>query len=153
MNRQMQGSQLYQSGRIVRLEDGIARIVFSPPAGCASCAGGGCGIVLLGAPGNSGCRVVQIDVRAQPDLAVGDPVRVGIDARRLLKLVCITYLSPLLGLLAGYAVLTALAPASGDLGAMSGVLAGGLLSTGLLLVSSGRRRSLGWLGASVTRLP
>jgi|GEM_PF-6423050 len=149
----MPGSQLYQSGRIVRLEDGIAHIAFAPPVGCASCAGGGCGIALLAGPGNSGCRVVQVDVRAQPELAVGDPVRVGIDARRLLKLVCITYVLPLLGLLAGYAVLTTLAPASGEPGAISGALAGGLLSAGLLLASSGRRRSPGWLGTSVTKLP
>lgn len=144
--------RLYQHGKIAGFDGNKADIVFEPLGGCAVCTGG-CGLApiatLIGSGRNAALRV---GVGTHSELVVGDVVRVGIDARRLLRLVFAIYLSPLIGMLAGTVAMTALMPATGDLGAVAGAVAGSTLTGGLLFVSPGRRRSLAWLGARVTRL-
>jgi len=145
-------TRLYQRGKVAGLDGDTAHIVFEPLDGCAACAGG-CGLAPLATLIGSRRRAaLRIGGGAQSELAVGDVVRVGIDARPLLRLIFATYLSPLIGMVVGAVAVTMLTPATGDVGALSGAVAGGLLSAGLLFGSPGRRRSLAWLGARVTRL-
>ena len=145
-------TRLYQRGKVAGLDGSTAHIIFEPLGGCAVCAGG-CGLAALVTMISTGQRAaLRVGVGTQSQLAVGDVVRVGIDARRLLRLIFATYLLPLIGMLAGAVAVTTLTPATGDVGALSGAAAGGLLTGGLLFASPGRRRSLAWLGARVTRL-
>ncbi len=148
----MDGTRLYQRGRVTELDAHTVYINFEPIGGCTACAGG-CGLASIAALISTGrCSALSVGVVGQPELTIGDLVRVGIDARRLLRLVVATYLFPLFGLVAGAVAVTTLMPATGDVGALSGAVAGGLLTGGLLILSTGRRRSLAWLGARVTKL-
>jgi len=145
---------LFQRGKVVRLDGSGAHIVFESLAGCSACAAGqGCGLATLAALLAKGQRAaLQVGLAAPLGLAVGDTVRVSINARRLLQLVAATYLGPLIGIAAGAVVGSVLLPSLGDAGAVIGAVAGGGLASWLLLASAGRRRSLAWLGAQVTRV-
>jgi len=150
----MGAMRLFQRGKVVRLDGSGAHIVFESLAGCSTCAAGkGCGLATLASLVTAGERaVLHVGFAAPLELAVGDAVRVSINARRLLRLVVATYLGPLIGIGAGAAVGSALLPALGDTGAVAGAVAGGGLASWPLLASVGRRRSLAWLGVQVTRL-
>lgn len=147
-------TRLFQRGNVVRLDGSVAYIVFESLGGCAACAAGhGCGLATFAGLLAGGERaVLKVGIAASSELAVGDAVQISISARRLLQLVFATYLMPVIGIVAGAVVVSTLLPATGDAGAASGAVAGGLLAGALLLLSAGRRRSLAWLGAQVTRL-
>jgi len=145
-------TQLYQHGKVAGLDGHTAHIVFEPLGSCAACAGG-CGLAQIASLIGAGHRAaLRVDVGTHAELTVGDRVRVGIDARRLLRLVLATYFTPLAGMVAGALAVTTLTSVTGDVGALSGAVAGGLLAGWALLASAGRRRSLDWLGARVTGL-
>jgi positive regulator of sigma E activity len=145
-------TQLYQRGKIASLDGHTAHIVFEPLGSCAACAGG-CGLASIASLLGAGRRgALRVDVETRVELTVGDRVRVGIDARRLLQLVVATYFTPLIGMVAGAVAVTTMTPVTGDVGALSGAVAGGLLVGWALFASAGRRRSLDWLGARVTGL-
>jgi len=150
----MDCARLYRHGRVAGLDGRIARIVFDSLQGCAGCAGG-CGfaqIVRLTRADSRG--VLHVDVGPQSGLVTGDAVRVGIEAGRLLQLAFMTYFLPLFGMVSGAVLASILAPATGDIGTMSGALIGGLVIGGLLIVLSASSRSghsLEWLGVRVTK--
>lgn len=149
----MSCSRLSQRGKVVRLDGSGAHILFDSLGGCAACAAGhGCGLATFAALFAGGDRaVLRVAVVAPLELAVGDAVRVSLNARRLLQLVIATYIGPLIGICVGAFGVAMLLPASGDVGALSGAALGGLLAGGLLFASARRRRSLTWLDAQITR--
>ena len=151
----MGGTLLYQRGTVVGFDGDFTCIVeFEPIAGCKACAGGqGCGIApLAGFISGHRRNRLAIDICGQSAVAIDDTVRVGIDARRFMLLLVMTYATPLLGLIVGTVTMVSLAPGAGDVGALSGGVVGGLLAIGLLLATTGRRRSMAWLGARVMKL-
>ncbi len=150
----MSCTRLFQRGRVVSLDGTTAQIAFESVGGCAACHGGqGCGLAtfaaLFATPDQS---VLAVRFSAPLELAIGDAVRVGINARRLLQLTVATYLGPLVGIGIGAVAGSTLVPAAGDLAAVVGAVVGALLTSGILLLSAARRRSLAWLGAQITRL-
>ncbi len=150
----MNCTRLYQRGTVVGLEGDLARIEFEPIASCAACAGGrGCGFApIAGFVSGRRSSRLAIDISGQPIVGIGDTVRVGIDAGRFLWLVFSTYVLPLVGFIIGAVLIATVVPGAGDVGALLGAMVGGLLAVGLLLASAGRRGSLAWLGARITRL-
>jgi positive regulator of sigma E activity len=148
-------SRLYRRGRVAGLDGRMARIIFDSLEGCSGCAGS-CGIAQIVRLTGAGRRgVLQVDVGLQSGLVTGDAVRVGIEAGRLLRLVFITYFLPLLGMVSGAVLAAILAPATGDVGTLSGAVIGGLVIGGLLIAlsaSSKSGHSLKWLGARVTKM-
>jgi positive regulator of sigma E activity len=145
-------TRLYKHGRVAGLDGRIASIIFNSLSGCSACAGG-CGfsqIARITGAGRQG--VLQVDVGLQSGLVIGDAVQVGINARRLLRLVFVTYFLPLIGMVTGAVSATILLPATGDIGALTGAVIGGLVIGGPLMALSGSGHSLDWLGARVTRL-
>jgi len=145
-------TRLYKHGRVAGLDGRIAFIIFNSLSDCSACAGG-CGfsqIARITGAGRQG--VLQVDVGLQSGLVIGDAVQVGINARRLLQLVFVTYFLPLIGMVTGAVSATILLPATGDIGALTGAVIGGLVIGGPLMVLSGSGHSLDWLGARVTRL-
>ena len=151
----MDCARLYRQGRVAGLDGRIARIVFDALEGCAGCTGG-CGFAQIARLTGAGRRsILHVDVGLQSGLVAGDAVRVGIEADRLLRLVFMIYCLPLLGMVSGAVLAMLLAPATGDIGTLSGAAIGGFFIGGLLIVLSASSRSgssLEWLGARVTRL-
>lgn len=148
-------ARLYQRGRVLRLDRGAAHIDFESLGGCSACTSGdGCGIAVIASMTRAGSRTaLRVETGSRPNVAVGDLVQVGIDARRLLQLVFETYCVPLIGIASGAVAVSLLLPDTGDAGALLGSVGGGLVAGVLLFVAERRRRSLGWLGARITRMP
>ena len=140
---------LYRTGRVAACNANEVRVTFSTASACASCnAGLGCGIGpivgLFQSPPS--CRV-GADQPGAKDLSPGDVVRVSIGARRLLEHLCLVYVMPLVGLLAGATAGTWLTGVDGDL---YGVAGAGL---GLVLAHLLARATRAWCGLDVGLTP
>ena len=115
------------SGRVLFVNDNVARVAVAAEPVCARCAAGkGCGAGLFG--NQSGTQ--ELDVRLTPGLIVepGDVVEVAMRPVKLLQAAVLVYGLPLSGALLGGAV--AMATRLADTAAVLAVLAG--LVAGLL---------------------
>lgn len=91
---------IQQPGRVMRVEQGRARVALGPQSGCSACdAGQGCGAGLFGRLLRR--QTVELTLDAPGPLRVGQAVNVGIPERSYLSLVTRLYGLPLLGALLG----------------------------------------------------
>ena len=130
------------NGVVQRVDGAYAWVDVSVAQGCGRCnEPGGCGGVNIARPFGASRRVLR--VLNDAGAVAGEPVGVVIDEGVPLKAALRAYAAPVLGVLAGAALGTALAPAGGgDLYAGLGALAGG--GAAVLLVRSSR---LPWAGS------
>lgn len=133
-------------GVVSKVEDGYAWVDVSVAQGCGRCnEPGGCGGVNIARPLAQTSHVVRVsnDIGALP----GDPVGVLVEDGLPLKAALATYAWPVVGVLAGAALGSAVAaPGGADLLAALGAVAGGTVAALL-----GRRR-IAWSGAGVPPL-
>lgn len=126
------------NGVVQRIEDGYAWVDVSVAQGCGRCQEpGGCGGVNIAKPFGSSSRAVRVrnEINARPGEQVGVVVEEGVPLRGAL----FAYAFPVLGLIAGAALGTAVASAdNGDLSATIGAVAGCLVA---ILLGRGRT---GW---------
>lgn len=132
-------------GVVLRVEEGYAWVDVSIAQGCGRCQEpGGCGGVNIARPFGSASQSVRVcnDIDARP----GEPVGVLVEDGLPLRGAMLVYGFPVLGLMAGAALGTAVASAgsSADLPALVGGVAGCLVA--ILL---GRRRAGGAKGADL----
>ena len=112
------------TGTIIEVSSGRAVVVCAGAAGCARCAAGnGCGNGLMDRLLGDRLHTVEARVPQSLSVAAGDVVSLGLDDDSLVRGAATAYLLPLGGLLAGCLAGSALLPALGD----AGVLTGGAL--------------------------
>lgn len=130
------------NGVVQRVDGAYAWVDVSVAQGCGRCnEPGGCGGVNIAKPFGASRQVLR--VLNDSGAVAGEPVGVVIDDGVPLKAALRAYVAPVLGVLAGAALGTVLAPAgSVDLSAGLGALTGGGLAV-LLVRSSG----LPWSGS------
>ena len=130
------------NGAVRRLEGAYAWVAVTEAQGCGRCnEPGGCGGVNIAKPFGASRQVLRVANDA--GALVGEQVGVVIEDGLPLKAALRAYAAPVLGVLAGAALGTALAPAeSVDLIAGAGALLGGGLAV-LLVRSSGLPWSAG----------
>lgn len=115
-----------RTGRVAAHDGHSVRISFDKLGDCANCKlGFGCGIGPVVGMMKSSCEMYlsAADPKVE-NLAPGDVVSVGIDARQLALQALLTYLLPLIGLVLGGLCAVLIVPRPDDLNIGIGALAG-----------------------------
>ena len=123
---------LHQNGIVTEVRRNSARIEFFRSGLCGGCAGDqGCGLgPILAMFNRSRAHSLAFDLEATlADIRAGDVVRIAIPGQQFLKVAGLAYFAPLVGMLTGAWLATAMLPEAGDVSAVVGAM------TGIILVS------------------
>ena len=126
---------IYQNGIVSEIRGNAARVRFRRAGGCGQCAGDqGCGLgPILSMFKLARNHDLDIDIAAaEPEIRVGDAVRIAISGKHLLRFAILAYLVPLSGLFSGAWLATLAIPQAGDVSALFGAVIGALCASQLL---------------------